>query len=68
LGYEVDHDVADPVSLRLTDFQVLPAPAPAPIDGSGGPLYRVGPRGSFELLSPRAGVPASAEPDGTRRP
>ncbi|MFO7586551.1 MAG: DNRLRE domain-containing protein [Gemmatimonadota bacterium] len=68
IGYEVDHSVADPVSLRLTDFHVLPGPAPAPIDGSGGPLYRVTPRGSFELLSPRAGVPASTDADGTRRP
>ena len=68
IGYEVDHGVADPVSIRYPDFEVLPGPERAPIDGSGGPLYRVTPRGSFELLSPRARVSAPPGADGTRRP
>jgi hypothetical protein len=68
IGYEVDHSVADALSLRVPDNQVLPQELPAPIDGSGGPLYRVTPRGSFELLSPRTRVPASADSGGARRP
>ncbi|MFO7589078.1 MAG: DNRLRE domain-containing protein [Gemmatimonadota bacterium] len=68
IGYEVDPSVADPAELRTHSFQELSCEPIAPIDGNGGPLYRVGPRGSFELLSPRTRVPASADPDGTRRP
>jgi hypothetical protein len=68
IGYEVDHSVADPAELRTHFFHRLYGEPIAPIDGSGGPLYRIGPRGNFEVVSPGVQVRWEAEPDFPRRP